>query len=193
MPPAPAPLGTFISRLNSLVTDPDEARLLPRVANALTTLVADDKWLPDAYAVPHPDHYTQYLLYRDPAARFSVVSFVWGPGQGTPVHDHTIWGAVGVLRGAERSQRFAVSADCPPRALDVAELLRTGEVETVSPRTGDIHQVANAHADRVSVSIHAYGADIGAVQRHTYPATGGAKPFVSGYANTAATPAFDAQ
>jgi predicted metal-dependent enzyme (double-stranded beta helix superfamily) len=29
-----------------------------------------------------------------------------------------------------------------------------------------------------------YGANIGAVRRHTYPAEGGRKPFVSGYSNT---------
>lgn len=187
---APAQLAAFVRRLESLVATHDEARLLPRVATALAGLVETDNWLPPAYAEPHPDHYTQYLLYRDPAARFSVVSFVWGPGQGTPIHDHTVWGAVGVLRGAERSQRFDISPDAPPRALDAAEQLLPGQVETVSPGIGDIHQVANALADGVTISIHAYGADIGTVERHTYPATGGAKPFVSGYANTAATPAF---
>ena len=48
----------------------------------------------------------------------------------------------------------------------------------------DLHRVHNAHADRVSISIHVYGANIGAVRRHTYPAEGGRKPFVSGYTNT---------
>jgi predicted metal-dependent enzyme (double-stranded beta helix superfamily) len=188
----PAPLAAFISRLDALIAEPDESRLLPGVATALARLVATDDWLPAAYADPHPDRYTQYLLYRDPQARFSVVSFVWGPGQGTPVHDHTVWGAVGVLRGAERSQGFAVSADAAPHPLAPAEILGPGKVETVSPRTGDIHQVANALADRVSISIHAYGGDIGSVHRHIYPATGGARRFISGYANTAATPAFAA-
>ena len=61
--------------------------------------------------------------------------------------------------------------------------LDAGDVEAVSPTVGDLHRVHNAHADRVSVSIHVYGANIGAVQRHTYPAEGGRKPFVSGYSN----------
>lgn len=35
---------------------------------------------------------------------------------------------------------------------------------------------------RPSISIHVYGANIGAVARHVFdPATGAAKPFVSGY------------
>ena len=56
--------------------------------------------------------------------------------------------------------------------------------EVVSPAVGDIHRVANAFGDRVSISIHAYGANIGRVRRHVFDAqTGAAKEFVSGYAN----------
>ncbi|WP_426168899.1 cysteine dioxygenase [Sandarakinorhabdus sp. DWP1-3-1] len=187
----PASLAAFVQRLDLLVAEPDEAIVLPHVAKALARLVETDDWLPSAYAVPHPDNYTQYLLYRDPAARFSVVSFVWGPGQGTPVHDHTVWGAVGVLRGVEQSQRFAICADAPPRALDVPHELLPGSVETVSPRIGDIHQVRNAMPNDITVSIHVYGADIGAVERHIYPPKGGSKRFVSGYANGPETPVFN--
>jgi predicted metal-dependent enzyme (double-stranded beta helix superfamily) len=56
-------------------------------------------------------------------------------------------------------------------------------VSLVSPRIGDIHRVSNAYADRVSVSIHVYGANIGAVERATYDTAGRSKRFVSGYAN----------
>jgi predicted metal-dependent enzyme (double-stranded beta helix superfamily) len=44
--------------------------------------------------------------------------------------------------------------------------------------------VSNA-GDQVAVSIHVYGANIGAVRRHTYdPATGAPREFISGYHNT---------
>jgi predicted metal-dependent enzyme (double-stranded beta helix superfamily) len=36
---------------------------------------------------------------------------------------------------------------------------------------------------RVSISIHVYGADIGAVERATYDLSGQPRPFVSGYAD----------
>ena len=59
-----------------------------------------------------------------------------------------------------------------------------GQVVAVSPTVGDIHQVANAYDDRVSISIHVYGGNIGAVKRAVYdPVTGAEKPFVSGYSN----------
>ena len=46
-----------------------------------------------------------------------------------------------------------------------------------------MHVVSNASA-AVAVSIHVYGANIGAVRRHVFdPATGAAREFVSGYHN----------
>src|SRR4051794_8765541 len=49
----------------------------------------------------------------DPFERFSVVSFVWGPGQKTPIHDHSVWGLVGVMRGAERARAFRMRDRAP--------------------------------------------------------------------------------
>ncbi len=48
---------------------------------SLRELVSADDWLPAEFGEPDPGHYRQYLLYCDPLERFSVVSFVWGPGQ----------------------------------------------------------------------------------------------------------------
>ena len=180
-----APLRDFVVAFGRLLdARPDEARILDEGGALLRTLVAHDGWLPDAFAQPHPVHYQQYLLHADSTERFSVVAFVWGPGQATPVHDHTVWGLIGMLRGAEYSQPWRLHDDgrCMPDGDGVR--LDAGDVEAVSPRIGDVHRVHNLHDDRVSISIHVYGANIGAVQRHTYPAEGGRKPFVSGYANT---------
>ena len=160
-----------------------EAALLARLRGHLARLVAQDDWLPDELAQPHPQHYRQYLLYADAQQRFSVVSFVWGPGQQTPVHDHTVWGLIGMLRGEELAQAFAPDGSGRLRPQGPVQHLRPGDVEAVSPSLGDVHQVKNAFDDRVSISIHVYGANIGAVQRWVYADDGSRKPFVSGYAN----------
>lgn len=177
-------LTEFVSALGTLVDrTPNEDSILAEGGRLLTELIAHDDWLPDAYARPDPARYQQYLLHCDSRERFSVVSFVWGPGQATPVHDHTVWGLVGVLRGAELSQRFERRAGAFAATGPVHRLER-GEVEAVSPTVGDVHQVTNAFDDRVSISIHVYGANIGAVERSTYDAAGRPRRFVSGYANT---------
>jgi predicted metal-dependent enzyme (double-stranded beta helix superfamily) len=180
------PLRRFVGDLAALLDGTDDLDvILARGGELLARLVARDGWLPEAYAQPHPERYQQYLLHCDSAERFSVVSFVWGPGQATPIHDHRVWGLVGVLRGAEKVQTFV------PRDHDGAlvqqgptRTLAGGEVEAIDPREGDIHRVENAFADRTSISIHVYGANIGAVERATYRPNGEERPFISGYANT---------
>jgi predicted metal-dependent enzyme (double-stranded beta helix superfamily) len=180
-----APLRDFVRAFTGLVeTGADEERIFTDGRALLAALVAHDGWLPGEYAEPDPVRYRQYLLHCDPLERFSVVSFVWGPGQATPVHDHTVWGMVGVLRGAERCEEF--EAPAAPGVLRQAgeHLLPAGAIDLVSPRVGDIHRVSNALPDAVSVSIHVYGANIGARARHVYdPESGERRRFVSGYAN----------
>jgi predicted metal-dependent enzyme (double-stranded beta helix superfamily) len=163
-----------------LDTNPEEPRIVKEGGALLRRLIARDDWLPAAFAEPHSTQYRQYLLHLDADERFSVVSFVWGPGQATPVHDHTVWGLIGMLRGAESSQRY-IERDRLLLADGLPVRLEPGDVEAVSPTIGDLHRVRNAYDDRVSVSIHVYGADIGKVARHTYPSGGGRERFVSGY------------
>jgi 3-mercaptopropionate dioxygenase len=177
-------LRQFVEEISPLVeAGSDEPTILAGVRAAMQKLVATDDWLPPEMAKPHPQYYQQYLLHADPHDRFSVVSFVWGPGQKTPVHDHTVWGVIGMLRGAERCAPFRnENGRIVPAGAEV--LLEPGHVEMVSPSIGDIHRVSNAFDDRVSISIHAYGANIGKVRRHVFDLqTGAVKDFVSGYAN----------
>jgi predicted metal-dependent enzyme (double-stranded beta helix superfamily) len=176
-----------LARLRSFIRDmtrladrhgEDEPRMLDEGEKLLRGLIAQDDWLPEDFARPSPEGYRQYLLHCDPMERFSVVSFVWLPGQRTPVHDHTVWGLVGVMRGEETCEEYSTGIKPAGR-----HPVRRGQVDRVSPRIGDIHVVAN-EGQEAAVSIHVYGANIGAVRRHTYdPESGVQRGFVSGYAN----------
>ncbi|HEY9278523.1 MAG TPA: cysteine dioxygenase [Eoetvoesiella sp.] len=176
---------TTVSSISNLVARHglQESDALQEAARAMQDLVAVDDWLPGAMALPHPDYYRQYLLYGDPLDRFSLVSFVWGPGQKTPVHDHTVWGVIGMLRGTEASQPYTMT----PQGLAASgpeELLTPGQVTCVAPSIGDIHSVRNASEGQVSISIHLYGGNIGRVERSVYvPGSTERKLFISGYSN----------
>ncbi|GBQ87678.1 cysteine dioxygenase type I [Gluconacetobacter johannae DSM 13595] len=179
-----APLRDFVARFTRLY----ERGLAPDAvqregAVLLRDLVSRDGWLPEPFTRPNPERYSQYLLHCDPLERFSVVSFVWGPGQKTPLHDHRVWGLIGMLRGRESETQFARGADGKFHAGETS-FLEPGEVVALAPGVNDYHLVANALADETSISIHVYGDNIGGVSRATYdPDTGAEKSFISGYSS----------
>jgi predicted metal-dependent enzyme (double-stranded beta helix superfamily) len=180
-----APLRTAVKAFTALAdAKASEAQFLSEGRRILSKLIAQDTWLEEDFRKTHPDFYQQYLLYCDPHERFSIQSFVWGPGQSTPVHDHTVWGLVGVFQGAERCERFrqtpnGFESDGGP------VLLERGQVDAVSPIIGDIHKVSNAFDDQTSISIHVYGANIGSTPRHVFDVGSGVtKDFVSGYSSS---------
>ncbi|MDX8411415.1 MAG: hypothetical protein R8K46_06045 [Mariprofundaceae bacterium] len=171
------------TRLIEQVGD-DEAFIFLDGKKLLSELISHDDWLAGDFAQPSSERYQQYLLYCDPMELFSVVSFVWGPGQITPIHDHTAWGMVGVMRGAETCEEFDLEPATGHLLSKGSHQIAHGSIDLVSPRIGDIHRVSNAFADRTSISIHIYGANIGAVKRHVYESdTGHKKTFVSGYSS----------
>jgi predicted metal-dependent enzyme (double-stranded beta helix superfamily) len=178
-------LRDFVGALSQIIESASgEPDILGRGSQLLKELVAVDDWLPARFSESSLTGYQQYLLHADSQERFSVVSFVWGPGQRSPIHDHTVWGIVGVLRGAELEQRYSRTIDGRFVEAGAPSRLEQGEVTTVSPSVGDFHRVANAVEDRPSTSIHVYGANIGAVPRSMYELDGTSKAFVSGYSNT---------
>ncbi|QWD60719.1 hypothetical protein [Polynucleobacter sp. MWH-UH35A] len=176
---------TFVKELSLMLEkQPSEEIIFSDGKKILEKLVATDDWLPEVFTKPHPQYYQQYLLYADPLDRFSVVSFVWGPGQKTPLHNHTVWGMIGQLRGKETGTPYYRQADGSFKA-GKACISLPGHVDTVSPDTHDIHVVENSLPNQTSISIHVYGGNIGRIHRSVFdPVTGAEKSFVSGYANT---------
>jgi len=175
---------SFVKDLSLLLEkNPSEEIVFTEGKQLLETLIAVDDWLPEEFAKPHPQYYQQYLLYADPLDRFSIVSFVWGPGQKTPLHNHTVWGMIGQLRGQEIGTSYYQQKDESFKA-GKACASPPGHVDTVSPNTHDIHVVENSLSDQTSISVHVYGGNIGRIHRSVFdPVTGAEKSFVSGYAN----------
>lgn len=177
-------LRDFVISFSALIDKASgEPEILREGSTLLKKLISVDDWLPDQYAQASSSGYQQYLLHLDSHERFSVVSFVWGPSQKSPIHDHTVWGIVGILRGAEYEQSYSRTSDGRFVEEGEPERLAHGEVAVVSPTVGDFHRVSNAIADQSSISIHVYGANIGSVQRSMYEKDGTRKEFRSGYTN----------
>ena len=179
------PLREFVADMTRLVARTDSEReLLAHARPLLATLLGDSGWLPHEFSQAEPGTYRQYLLYCDPLERFSVVSFVWGPGATTPVHNHTVWGLVGILKGEEMCCEYAPDGPDRVRAASIEHRLKQGMIEAVSPTVGDWHQVRNPLEDQNSISIHVYGGNIGSIRRHRIdPVSGQVLDFISGYSS----------
>jgi predicted metal-dependent enzyme (double-stranded beta helix superfamily) len=91
---------------------------------------------------------------------------------------------IGMLRGSEEAIRYGRTEPTDPLQPYETAVLNQGDIDLVSPTLGDVHRVRNVYDDRVSISIHVYGANIGSVRRHVYDdTTGNAKEFVSGFSS----------
>jgi predicted metal-dependent enzyme (double-stranded beta helix superfamily) len=156
-----------------------------RIRPAFAALLADDAWLPDAYAQPNPESgmgggIGQWLLFRAQDRSLTLFALVVPPGSETPVHDHLAWGLVGLYRGTQDEEIFDAALTLTERrALD------RGDFYSLLPPRDDIHRVRTTSPE-TSVSIHLLTNDTGCVWRHTFdPEAKTAAPFRSGYVNVA--------
>jgi predicted metal-dependent enzyme (double-stranded beta helix superfamily) len=160
------------------------AAIRPRFAE----LLADAGWLPADYQAPAPGSgmggdIGQWLLYRAVNGSLSLFSLVVPAGSETPIHDHLAWGLVGLYRGTQDEEIFALRDG----ALELVERrsLDAGDFYVLIPPRDDIHRVRTTSTE-TSVSIHLLSNDTGCVWRHAYDeASGAARPFRSGYVNVA--------
>lgn len=153
-------LGPAFERYVAAVEDQlagEDSSVQERVAVNLGELVASSGWLPGRFAEPGSEGYRRHVLYGDPQGRFTVLSVVWRPDDGTPVHGHTAWGAVGVYQGRVRVASYDYAGglitlrsddDCP-----------AGAVCHVTAGTDRPHRVFN-DGETVAVTIHTYGRDL---------------------------------
>lgn len=119
--------------------------------------------LPDTFRESRPDTYARRLLHRDPGGRYTAIVMTWGPGQGTPVHDHGgLWCVEGVVEGEIAVTQYDVEPAGEAR-------VRVAPRETLSAGMGDAgrlipptdyHVIANAVPDRPSLTLHVYGGDL---------------------------------
>ncbi len=178
-------LKDFISDLEAIVvSERDEWKIVAEVEPLVGRLVTSDDltWLKPECRLPPKGKsgvtagYGQYCLYRR-STSLSVIAFCWGPGQGTPIHDHLSWGVLGFIDGRERETRYKRIDDGTNE--EYASLKEVGVYYTEKGRTShlitntrDIHKVENP-GDTPSVSIHVYGCDMGRQRRRRYDAESG--------------------
>ena len=165
---APCPDLTFPGRdklvkaLDVAVESGDQHAVTSALRNALCRLIIDPEVsLPDCVHDPIVDHYARRELYRSARHGYSVVAMTWGPGQGTPVHDHSgLWCVEGVWGGQlEITQYELLERDGERFRFRAAGGMQAGPGSAgslIPPH--EYHSIRNASSDAIAISLHIYKA-----------------------------------
>ena len=154
-------LTELVARLDAAVLAGSPEAITARVKRDLEDILGRSALvIPDRFRVTRPDTYARRLLYQDPENRYTAVVMTWGPGQGTPVHDHGgLWCVEGVVEGEMSVTQYYVRAEGERfRVTPVGRPLSAGvgTAGRLIPPT-DYHVLANAESDRASITLHVYG------------------------------------
>ena len=122
---------------------------------AIRGSLSDLDLLAEEHRRASPDRYTRHLVHADPDGLFSVLAIVWGPGQGSPVHGHHTWCAVGVYAGELVETFYRVEADGAD-PVPVRDVRRRPGDHCFDPGGPGIHRIHNEGRE-TAISIHVYG------------------------------------
>jgi len=152
----------LVQAIDAAVASGDQHAITAALRNTLCMLIRDrDVRLPDCVHEPISDHYARRELYRSPAHGYSVVAMTWGPGQGTPIHDHCgLWCVEGVWDGQlEITQYELLERDGERFRFRAAGGIQAGPGSAgslIPPH--EYHAIRNASADAIAISLHIYKA-----------------------------------
>lgn len=156
-------LADLIARIDEAVRlrDPDSIthRIKGELERAIRSRAVD---LPARFHAVRPDGYARRLLHRDDALGYTAVVMTWGPGQGTPLHDHAgIWCVEGVVEGRMDVTQY----DLVEESGDGYRFEAKGCVHASVGSAGclippfEYHVLANA-IDQPSMTLHIYGGEM---------------------------------
>ncbi len=152
----------FVESVADILDSTEPDAVPDRVAEALATVLATQDLLCDELRQPGIDTYRKHVLYACPDGRFTLLALVWRPGQGTDIHGHTAWGAVGVYEGHPNVACYACAetAGGTHTATETKDVrCAPGDTAVVRPGLCDTHRIYNA-TDELMITLHAYGRDL---------------------------------
>ena len=150
----------LIERLDEAVHGDCPFEITTCLRKALVDSVADkDIQLPDEVYRYIPDHYARRELHCDPRTGYSVIAMTWGPGQGTPIHDHSgMWCVEGVWAGCIE----VVSYNPLKQKGDMFLFEEVGSIVAGCGSAGSLippheyHTIRNIDPTDSAVSVHIY-------------------------------------
>lgn len=138
-------------------------RITHAVQEALSNLInAGEVSLPEPLRQPHPTSYARRLVHSEPSLGYTVLAMVWGPGQGTALHNHAgMWCVEGVLEGLIDVTQYSLVE----REGELFRFQREGSSPAGVGEAGrlippfEYHTIHNAR-DTPSITLHVYGGEM---------------------------------
>jgi len=157
-------LEELIDRLDRAVQAADAEHVTREVKDTLEEMLTSGTLeLPAELVEPRPDRYARRLLHKSDSLGYSVLVMTWGPGQGTPLHDHAgMWCVEGVLCGDIDVTQFELLEERGDR-------YRFRRQNTVSAGVGnagalippfEYHTIANTSPTTKAVTVHVYAGEM---------------------------------
>lgn len=135
------------------------------VQQALSEIIrAGELALPEELVAPCAEGYARRLVYASEGHGYVLIAMVWGPHQGTALHDHSgVWCVEGVLQGEIEVTQFR-PLDWTPQGQWQFEPVKSVRAEVGSSGSlippFEYHTIANPHDDSCAVTLHVYGREL---------------------------------
>ncbi len=154
----------LVKRLDA-VMDGDCARTITAcVRNVLCDLVDNQVLALPACVHECPgDHYGRRLIHKDQQRGYTVMAMTWGPGQATPIHDHSgMWCVEAVWQGEIEVVQYELTETRGDRfCLEPRTTMRAGVGSAgslIPPH--EYHTIANPSPHSTAVTIHIYSGEM---------------------------------
>ena len=150
----------LVEAIDAAVCRDCPTEITDKLRHTLCQLIRDPEVkLPDCVFESVGDHYARRELYVSEEHGYCVIAMTWGPGQGTPIHDHAgMWCVEGVWHGAleitpyellgQEENRFRFES----RGTMIAGAGSAGSL--IPPH--EYHTIQNPSDRDVAVSLHVY-------------------------------------
>ena len=150
----------LLAMIDEAVAAGDERTTVDALRNGLCRAIRDRSiQLPECCAERVDDHYARRELYRCEETGYSVVAMTWGPGQGTPIHDHSgVWCVEGIWEGQleitqyELRERDGERFRFEPVGTNLAGPGSAGSL--IPPH--EYHTIRNPSDRDIAISLHIY-------------------------------------
>ena len=150
----------LIGAIDTAVSKDTSFAITDSLRHSLCDLMREDAVsLPACVFEMAQDHYARRELYHSENHGYCIVAMTWGPGQGTPIHDHCgMWCVEGVWSGALEVIQYQRLDDenghCRFQPVGSIQAGPGSAGSLIPPH--EYHTIRNPSADKIAVSLHIY-------------------------------------